>query len=165
MNFSWLTIVVILTDRGTWNCYRLLDITLRENDTAARRFMYLNGTTPLGYLQVFRYQRTREMYYCEGCYTSQWNHAAGMVAGLPIRAYKKYGLLRKMPYISMELRHLNRYRSSDISVQDNRLLLKLQQRLTGTKLLVSQHRFRYQRIRNLVLVKDTNHLTGTMPLR
>lgn len=70
-----------------------------------------------------------------------------------------------MPYISMELRHLNRYRSSDISVQDNRLLLKLQQRLTGTKLLVSQHRFRYQRIRNLVLVKDTNHLTGTMPLR
>ena len=88
VNFSWLTIVVISIDRGTWNCYRLLDITLRENDTAARRFMYLNGTMPLGYLQVFRYQRTREMYYCEGCYTSQWNRGTRIVTGPPISAYR-----------------------------------------------------------------------------
>lgn len=116
-------------------------------------------------LQVLGYYFTRKLHCRERFNVAQWNHAAWIFIGLSIPAYKKHGLLLRMQWISVEPRQLYIYRSSDDTVQDDRSLLRRQERLTGTMLLVSQYCSRCQRTKNGIAAKDTNHLTGTTPFR
>ena len=70
-----------------------------------------------------------------------------------------------MECISMGPHHLNPYRSSVTSAQDNELLPRIQQHLTGTTLSASQHHLRYQHTRKSFAAKDANHLAVTRSLK